>query len=270
MSLQLISSFMAVKTGSPISKLLLLKLAHNADGHGICFPSCEYLALHCETSLRTVKSHLKILEQNGFLSRIQRFDKKGRQRSNLYQLRIPDNCHIEQDHSYTREGDKLALTESAHSAHIKDQIEKDLQEVCKSAPITPPQPHPQQQQPKQVVIYLPSQEGDWPIYQEFYQLLQQSYPSVNVLEQLNAMRAWLYVNQDKRKPVEQLGHFVNGWLRRKANAEQNRKSYLQQHSTHSGSIRAADRIIEEYRQSGHKHSIEDHIQNMLQQHKSRK
>lgn len=104
MSQQLITSIMSVKTGSPISKLILLKLADNADCHNLCFPSCHYLALHCEISLRTVKSHLNLLERNGFIKRIQRFDKKGRQRSNLYQLHIPENCHIEQGNSYTREG----------------------------------------------------------------------------------------------------------------------------------------------------------------------
>ena len=93
---------MAVKTGSPISKLILLKLADNAESHGVCFPSCEYLAQYCEISLRKVKSHLKTLEQDGFIKRIQRFDKKGRQRSYLYQLRIPNHSHVEQGNSYSR------------------------------------------------------------------------------------------------------------------------------------------------------------------------
>lgn len=39
----LVATLMKAKTGSPISKLILLKLADNADVHGRCFPSYQYL-----------------------------------------------------------------------------------------------------------------------------------------------------------------------------------------------------------------------------------
>ncbi|MEC7940025.1 MAG: helix-turn-helix domain-containing protein, partial [Pseudomonadota bacterium] len=96
MCVSLILSFMPLKTGSPISKLVLLKLADNADARGVCFPSLNYLAQYCEVSLRTVTRHVNELEKQGFLQRIKRFDDSGRQRSNLYQLRVPEGCHIEQ------------------------------------------------------------------------------------------------------------------------------------------------------------------------------
>ena len=96
MCVSLILSFMPLKTGSPISKLVLLKLADNADARGVCFPSLNYLAQYCEVSLRTVTRHVNELEKLGFLQRIKRFDDSGRQRSNLYQLRVPEGCHIEQ------------------------------------------------------------------------------------------------------------------------------------------------------------------------------
>lgn len=50
MSHTLVATLMKAKTGSPISKLILLKLADNADVHGRCFPSYQYLALYCEVS----------------------------------------------------------------------------------------------------------------------------------------------------------------------------------------------------------------------------
>ncbi len=273
MSQQLILSYMAVKTGSPISKLILLKLADNADSHGVCFPSCEYLAQYCEISLRTVKSHLYTLEKGGFIKRIQRFDKKGRQRSNLYQLRIPDHRHIEQGNSYTREGDQVTFTEGDRTAHIIDQKEKDLQEGGNSQPKLPKASPSEMNPAQQIVTQLLSKEGEWPVYQEFYQHLQQRYPNVNVIEQLNAMRSWLYINEEKRKPVEQLESFVNNWLRRRAEADQKRKNHLQQHSAalmpRSGIERAADQAINNYRQRGQKHPIENYIHNMLKQHKAK-
>ncbi len=95
MSHTLVATFMKVRTGSPISKLILLKLADNADIHGRCFPSYQYLARYCEVSLRTVKQHVRQLEALGLLELVHRFDKRGRQRSNLYQLRTPAHLHIE-------------------------------------------------------------------------------------------------------------------------------------------------------------------------------
>ena len=74
MSHHLVSACMALKTGSPISKLVLLKLADNADVHGMCFPSYDYLAQYCELSIRTVKHHIKQLETLGFVERIKRFE----------------------------------------------------------------------------------------------------------------------------------------------------------------------------------------------------
>ncbi|SBS37118.1 hypothetical protein VTO7225_02641 [Vibrio toranzoniae] len=76
MCVSLILSFIPLKTGSPISKLVLLKLADNADARGVCFPSLNYLAQYCEVSVRTVKRHLNELEKQGFVKRIKRFDKK--------------------------------------------------------------------------------------------------------------------------------------------------------------------------------------------------
>ncbi|MCW4441167.1 helix-turn-helix domain-containing protein, partial [Vibrio splendidus] len=96
MCVSLILSFIPLKTGSPISKLVLLKLADNADARGVCFPSLNYLAQYCEVSVRTVKRHVNELEKQGFVKRIKRFDDSGRQRSNIYQLRLPSDSHIQQ------------------------------------------------------------------------------------------------------------------------------------------------------------------------------
>lgn len=96
MCVSLILSFIPLKTGSPISKLVLLKLADNADARGVCFPSLNYLAQYCEVSVRTVKRHVNELEKQGFVKRIKRFDDSGRQRSNIYQLRLPSDSYIQQ------------------------------------------------------------------------------------------------------------------------------------------------------------------------------
>lgn len=259
MCVSLILSFIPIKTGSPISKLVLLKLADNADARGVCFPSLSYLAQYCEVSVRTVKRHINELEKQGFVERIKRFDGSGRQRSNLYQLRLPSEgtCHIEQedleradqeaivqgkvqdkaqaefntgprqsDHSDTHQSVAMAATESDPLAHIISQKEHKTggkvdqsADAAKqnSAQTSPPQT--QEQPQDEAVIHLLTKEGSAPVYQEFYNILERTYPKLDVQQELHAMQAWLYVNPEKRKPFEHIGHFVNGWLRRSAQAK---------------------------------------------------
>ncbi|TKF03296.1 helix-turn-helix domain-containing protein [Vibrio kanaloae] len=258
MCVSLILSFIPLKTGSPISKLVLLKLADNADARGVCFPSLNYLAQYCEVSVRTVKRHLNELEKQGFVKRIKRFDNKGRQRSNLYQLRLPNGCHIEQsdldrsdvdkaeseqpelnpslpqsDHSDTHQGDSRSNTESDRPAHIIFHKEHKTDISLKSGMVNDADildtPNGSEEHAtsipttqKEAVINLLTKEGCAPIYHEFYEILKRTYPKLDVLQELHAMQAWLYINPDKRKPFEHIGHFVNGWLRRSAQAKTKR------------------------------------------------
>ncbi|CAK2949532.1 Transcriptional regulator [Vibrio crassostreae] len=252
MCVSLILSFIPLKTGSPISKLVLLKLADNADARGVCFPSLNYLAQYCEVSVRTVKRHVNELEKQGFVKRIKRFDDSGRQRSNIYQLRLPSDSHIQQadlgqanrdldqtDHSDTPLGDSRSSTESDHPAHIIFHKEHKTELSLKNGPLDdidvldPPSGSEQHEnspftsKPKtknKAVIHLLTKEGSAPIYHEFTTILERTYPKLDVLQELHAMQAWLYINPDKRKPFEHIGHFVNGWLRRSAQAKAKRDS----------------------------------------------
>ena len=318
MCVSLILSFIPLKTGSPISKLVLLKLADNADARGVCFPSLNYLAQYCEVSVRTVKRHVNELEKQGFVKRIKRFDDSGRQRSNIYQLRLPSDSHIQQadldqaaraldqedrdldlndqtdldnanveqtdfpptspenaqkterakktehaqktDHSDTHLGDSRSNTESDHLAHIIFHKEHKIDISCKTDPsaatdntlgtgktpdqvpaleiapdletplslekelATPQATTTPISQQNEAVIHLLTKEGSAPIYHEFTTILERTYPKLDVLQELHAMQAWLYINPDKRKPFEHIGHFVNGWLRRSAQAKTKRDS----------------------------------------------
>ncbi|WP_102313361.1 helix-turn-helix domain-containing protein [Vibrio cyclitrophicus] len=285
MCVSLILSFIPLKTGSPISKLVLLKLADNADARGVCFPSLNYLAQYCEVSVRTVKRHVNELEKQGFVKRIKRFDDSGRQRSNLYQLRLPSGNHIQQadldqaaralaqedialeqadsdktdqhqselnthspnlpisDHSDTHQGDSRSNTESDRPAHIIFHKEHKTELNLKSGisdgadvlntpnrseepdtSISTSTSKPKSKTKNEAVIDLLTKEGCAPIYHEFYEILKRTYSKLDVLQELHAMQAWLYVNPDKRKPFEHIGHFVNGWLRRSAQAQTKRGS----------------------------------------------
>jgi DNA-binding transcriptional ArsR family regulator len=75
-------------TGSPISKLVLLKLADNANEDGVCWPSIGLIVEHTELGKRTVQEHLVRLESLGLII-IERRDASGATLSNVYRLAVP-------------------------------------------------------------------------------------------------------------------------------------------------------------------------------------
>jgi hypothetical protein len=75
-------------TGSPITKLVLLKLADNANDEGVCWPSVPLIAEHTELSERTVQDHLRRLEGLGKIV-IERRMAGGVNLPNVYHLAMP-------------------------------------------------------------------------------------------------------------------------------------------------------------------------------------
>ena len=63
MSMQLMAYAMSLKVGNPLRKLVLLKLADNANDKGECFPSYQHIADQCEISRRAVMGHIQALEK---------------------------------------------------------------------------------------------------------------------------------------------------------------------------------------------------------------
>ena len=81
MSVKIMSLVWEIKGLLPAQKLILLKIADNADDRGSCYPSREYIAKKCECSTRTVTRAISHFEKLGILSHKRRFNK-----SNVYQF----------------------------------------------------------------------------------------------------------------------------------------------------------------------------------------
>lgn len=76
-----------VKTGDPMSKLVLIALADRADDKGQCWPAISTIADDCECSESTVKRSLNKLEKQGHIARINRAN-DGMKTSNLYRITL--------------------------------------------------------------------------------------------------------------------------------------------------------------------------------------
>lgn len=98
---------MHAKVGSGATKLVLLKLADNANDDGQCFPSYKNIAEHCEMNRRTVMRHIEKLKQMGFIEITYRRDKdKNMNRSNVYTLTI-ENGDVSKQDTADQGSDKL-------------------------------------------------------------------------------------------------------------------------------------------------------------------
>jgi len=78
---------MRVMVGNPLKKLVLIKLADNANDSGECWPSYQHIADQCEISRSTVKAHIRDLEKAGLLRR--EFRRTGTlNQSNIFHLTL--------------------------------------------------------------------------------------------------------------------------------------------------------------------------------------
>lgn len=94
MSMNLMVKAMNIKVGNPLRKLVLIKLADNANDNGECWPSYQHVADQCEVSRTTVKSHIRALEEMGLLKR--EFRRKGElNQSNVFYLTLDNAQQIQ-------------------------------------------------------------------------------------------------------------------------------------------------------------------------------
>lgn len=87
MSMRLMAQAMSIKVGNPLRKLVLIKLADNANDDGLCYPSYQYIADVCEISKASARNHIDALIEMGFVSKKARKNKDGSS-SNLYTLHL--------------------------------------------------------------------------------------------------------------------------------------------------------------------------------------
>lgn len=120
MSMILMVAAMKAKIGNPIRKLVLIKLADNANDDGICWPSYRHIADHCEVDRKTVIRHIQWLEDNRFLSKQYRKDDERGNKSNVYRVDIAGGiAHLGSQNPYpsTTESPAPRVIESPRTSH---------------------------------------------------------------------------------------------------------------------------------------------------------
>jgi hypothetical protein len=92
--MELMVKAMKARVGSPLRKLVLIKLADNANDLGECWPSYQHIADQCEMSRRSVMMHIDVLCKGGLIRKeIRKGGPKGNS-SNIYMLQLTDGAKL--------------------------------------------------------------------------------------------------------------------------------------------------------------------------------
>lgn len=130
MSMTLMVKALKTKVGNPLRKLVLLKLADNANDQGECWPSYQYIADQCEMSKRSVMLHINKLIEDGFLKKEHRLGGEKFNKSNLYTLMVGagDSLGVVQEIHPPSAGDSLggSAGDSPRTCHSLEPIIKPL------------------------------------------------------------------------------------------------------------------------------------------------
>lgn len=213
-------------------KLVMLCLADHADDSGLCWPSIDTIARKSGVSPTTVKSTLKKLEKGGWLFKKNQFKKADTGRlvrsNNQYQLPVmllkkkaDEQTDFEQSNFVCSKVERSKLeqtkqpegvgqipaggrSESGYKPPIDPPIEPSSKDLAPSElePISPP------------VFYLPTnRKGEqFGVTMQDLDLWEETYPAVDVMQQLRQMHSWLDANQAKRKTSRGMKAFINRWL----------------------------------------------------------
>ena len=87
MSIKCMNWAWSQQTGSPASKVVLMKLADNADDTGYAFPSIPLIGDLCEMHPRSVQRHIRQLADRNLICWTNRYE-AGVQSSNAYWLNL--------------------------------------------------------------------------------------------------------------------------------------------------------------------------------------
>ncbi|MFB2653854.1 helix-turn-helix domain-containing protein [Shewanella seohaensis] len=132
MSMELMVKAMKAKVGNPLRKLVLIKLADNANDQGECWPSYQHIAEQCEIGKSTVRKHIAELAEAGLLTIESRKGPKGNQ-SNIYTLTLcqqvappvlPDSIGMPPDSTPPVPPDSTGIS------HSFEPVNESLKESC--------------------------------------------------------------------------------------------------------------------------------------------
>lgn len=235
MSMMLMAQAFGAEVGNSGKKLVLLKLADNANDKGECWPSYQHVADQCEISRRSAMRYIDQLIEDGWIEKQSRKGPKGNS-TNVYIVTLAGKKPTEKG-SDTQSpdgdtgslgGDSLSLgggdTVSPGISHSFESVSEPVSEPLGSASADD---SPRGEVAEVLRLDFPTKCGKgYKLSPAFVAELISAYPGLDVAQELQRARLWLIANPAKRKTVRGMSKFLNGWMGRQkpASTGKNTKS----------------------------------------------
>lgn len=201
------------------TRLILLVLSIFMDMNGICFPSTVSISKAAKVSLRSVITHLEKAEHDGWIKKmIAGFNGQGWKR-NKYQAEIPEKVLTESqcdNDKVVQELHRLNEKGSATGAEGSATDDKKVvQELHSNIPIEHTKEHTKRSMPptNDLFLNIPLKDGtEYSIFKNDINAWQESFPDVDVAQELRLLREWNLSNPAKQKTKRGIRKHITGWL----------------------------------------------------------
>ena len=199
---------------SPTTRLLLLTMSLYMDKTGgKCFPSTRTLSVDTALSRKAVMEHIQKAEAAGWIKIMSAgVNGRGWKRSS-YQAATPSDVVTESNHVIHERGNPTSPPKARrghpHSHNVVTQ--GDLN-------------YPIELASNKSRTFLLKNGSDFFVDDQFFSILNQTYPTIDIDSELKKIKAWCFANPEKRKTARGAMKFVNGWMQRAESGNGNQKS----------------------------------------------
>ena len=245
MAVMLMAKAFNIQVGNAGKKLVLLKLADNANDKGECWPSYQHIADQCEISKRSAMNYINSLIDDGLIQKQIRKGPKGNS-TNVYVLNLggenaaphgangspPSESDAPPSEQVAPGGSEPAAPGISHSF---ESVNESVNESVTSA-------SDESDLPSSEVVSLICKDGtEYKVDPGYLQEIINLHPRIDVTAELQAMRAWLLSNPGKRKTGAGMKRFINSWLTRAAQTTDRPRGNVRDFQSYQGQSQPAPR-----------------------------
>jgi hypothetical protein len=186
---------------SSTERLVLFAMNVYMDANGVCFPTTRTLAANTSLSQRSVITHIdNAIEHGWIIITEEKTDGQGWRRRK-YQALIPVNVLKEVQHVNDKRAEGGSPPQAERAEPHDNNVLKEVQHNNNRITIN-----------NNGRSFLLKDGSKYHIPDEFYNVLQDSFPDINIDHQLRKLSAWCYANDSKRKTKRGAKRFVTSWM----------------------------------------------------------
>jgi len=190
--------------------LLTLSLFMDNDG-GSCFPATRTIADNTGLSERSVCTHLELAANTGWIKKTERAGNGQAWKRHSYEAAIPEKALKEVQHVEKKGTERGSARQAKGTEPLSKGTEPDdkkaLKEVQSNTHITL-----NEQSYNNADSFILKDGSFFHVDRDFKSILEDTYPTVEIITELKKLSAWCYANESKRKTRKGAKRFVNSWM----------------------------------------------------------